>query len=206
MTTIDYERIEKNCTSGNPKDNASILSMLSFWWMNDTFRTGSKRQLENSDLFPLCQEDETQGNTERLSQLWTSEAAKDGRWKLLKALLKAHPLCDYIFILGSALLGAICQTLQPLFLSFLLGEIISSSGASTKWAYLYGTGVCLSCLLRATILHQFMYNAWLMSMRWKVATTGLIFNKVNTSSMVTQNRLLKGVGAVRFVCHVQVTE
>ena len=178
-TTADYEKIEKNCKPRNPKDDAGILSILSFWWMGDIFRIGNKRQLENYDLLPLCREDTTRENTEQLSQFWKCESATNGRWRLLRALLKAYPLCDYIFILCAALLDTVCKSLQILFLSFLLAEIIHASSSSTRWAYLYGTGICISSFLRVIIVHQFVYNSSLMSMRWKSATTGLIYHKVS---------------------------
>lgn len=177
-TAGDYERIEEDCKSINPKDDAGIFSILSFWWMGDVFRIGNKRQLENHDLLPLCQEDKTRENTKRLSQFWERESSTNGGWRLLRALLKSYPVCDYLFILCTALLGAVCNTLQPLFLSFLMAEIISSPGSSTKWAYIYGMGICVSSFLRVILSHQFMFNGYLMSMRWKAATTGLVYNKV----------------------------
>ena len=177
--TVKYERIEKNCRSSrNPKEDAGIFSILSCWWMAGIFKTGSKRHLENCDMFPLCQQDKTQENTERLSQFWASQIATSGRWRLIKALLKAYPFCDYFFVLCTALLGAILQSLQTLFISFLMVEIDRLSDSNTKWAYLHGMGICISSLLRVLLLHQFMYISSLISMRWKSATTGLIYQKV----------------------------
>ena len=184
MSKADYEMLENACSSGNPKANASLPSLLSFWWMNEIMRTGNKRQLQNEDLFPLCDEDETQLNTENLTQQWTLESAiKDERWRLLKALFKSLPIGDYVFVVSSSLLSAVCQTVQPLFLSFLVTEIMNSSDQPTKWAYLYGVGICMSSMIRQTATQQFALNSSLMSMRWKVATKGLVFNKVSCRSV-----------------------
>lgn len=74
---VQYERLESKTTKKeNPRKNASILSILSFWWVKEILAIGNKRPLQNDDLFPLLDEDKTQTLTEKLQQTWNEETAK----------------------------------------------------------------------------------------------------------------------------------
>ncbi|KAJ7370583.1 hypothetical protein OS493_031319 [Desmophyllum pertusum] len=46
-----------NASNGkNPRDGASALSIVFFWWMNDVLRLGNKLTLTDQDLFPLLED------------------------------------------------------------------------------------------------------------------------------------------------------
>lgn len=180
---LDSETIQKE----NPKKNANIFSILSFWWLGELLALGNKRPLENYDLFPLLDEDKTQTSTENLQRTWNEEktihaANKQGSgYRLLKAIIRAFPCTDYMFIFSTSLLTSVCEVLQPVFLSLLLPELIQSSGNSKGFslAYVYAAGICLSSFLRIFVTHQSRHNADLMSLRWKSAVIGLIYKKVS---------------------------
>ena len=79
-----------------------------------------------------------------------------------------------------SILQGIFKVLRPLFLSLLLLELMKGSADEVYWlAYLYGAGICLSQFGDSLCLHQFMYNAALMSLRWKSGTIALIYQKVS---------------------------
>lgn len=179
-----YDRLETEPRQKeNPRKSANIFSILSFWWVRQFLALGHKRPLENDDLFPLLDEDKTQPLTEKLHQTWNEEAIaasnkRANRHRLLKALFRTFPFSDYAFILSLGLLPAVCNVLQPVFLSLLLPELMKSHVKDPSWAYVYATGICMSSFVRAICAHQFGYHTQLMALRWKSATIGIVYKKV----------------------------
>ena len=182
----EYKRLESEQShKENPKKNANIFSILSFWWVGKLLAKGLKRPMENDDLFPLLDEDKTQTSTEKLQRTWNEEATshtskKSGSkgYRLLKAIIRAFPCTDYAFILSVGLLPGVCNVLQLVFMSLLLPELMKSSVEDLSWAYVFAAGICVSSLARAVVTHQCTFHAQLMALRWKSATIGIIYNKV----------------------------
>ena len=180
---LEYDRLETDPKqTKNPKKTANVFSILSFWWVGQLLDLGSKRPLENDDLFPLLEEDKTQTSTENLHRTWneeksraSSEGASNGR-RLFKAIIRAFSFADYLFILSVGLVPGVCNVLQPVFLSLLLPALIKYS---TKEAYIYAAGICLSSFVRAIATHQYRYHGDLMALRWKSATVGIVYRKVS---------------------------
>ena len=178
----EYERLKTEPKQKeNPKKSANIFSILSFWWVGQLLDLGSKRPLENDDLFPLLDEDRTQTSTEKLHHTWNEEKsrasngrASNGR-RLFKAIIRAFSYVDYLFILSVGLVPGVCNVLQPVFLSLLLPALMKYS---TKEAYIYAAGICLSSFVRAIATHQYRYHGDLMAIRWKSATVGIVYRKV----------------------------
>ena len=188
----EYEKVKRASDRKNPKECANIFSILSFSWMNSVLATGNKRPLENKDLFPLLDEDKTQGLTERLEETWNEQCLRHPpnlgakkRHRLLQALVSMFPWSQYAFLLSTAMIAGLCNVLQPLFLSMLLVVLMRESEEDFWWAYVYGAGICMSNLIRVITNHQCSYNSWLMSMRWKAATIGLICKKVRHKFLCT---------------------
>ena len=178
-----YDRVESQPRQKeNPRKSASVFSILFFWWVREILAIGQKRPLENDDLFPLLDEDKTQISTERLYKTWNEETAAankiGNRHRLLKALFRAFPFSDYVFILSLGLLPAVCNVLQPVFLSLLLPELMNSHVKDSSLAYIYATGLCMSSFVRALCHHQSGYHSQLMTLRWKSATIGIVYKKV----------------------------
>ena len=179
-----YDRLESQPRQKeNPRKSASVFSILFFWWVREILVIGQKRPLENDDLFPLLDEDKTQESTEKLHKTWNEETIpasnKTGNGhRLLKALFRAFPFSDYMFILSLGLLPAVCNVLQPVFLSLLLPELMNSHVKDSSLAYIYATGLCMSSFVRAICVHQFGYYAQLMALRWKSATIGIVYKQV----------------------------
>ena len=67
--TSDDDEADTDSQS-HPSMSANVLSLFSFWWMNNVFRTGSKRPLKQSDFLPLHEKDRTRDLTERLQVEW----------------------------------------------------------------------------------------------------------------------------------------
>ncbi|XP_078371200.1 ATP-binding cassette sub-family C member 4-like isoform X2 [Oculina patagonica] len=182
----EYDRLEAEpIHKDNPKKHANIFSILSFWWVGQLLAIGNKRPLENDDLFSLLDEDKTQTSTEKLQRTWNEETTgrasnKSGSkgYRLLKAIIRAFPCTDYMFILTVGLLPGVCNVLQPVFLSLLLPELMKPSLEESWWAYVYAAGICLSSFVRAICAHQFGFHSRILALRWKSATIGIVYKKV----------------------------
>ncbi|KAL9971712.1 hypothetical protein ACROYT_G017914 [Oculina patagonica] len=181
----EYDRLEAEpIHKDNPKKHANIFSILSFWWVGQLLAIGNKRPLENDDLFSLLDEDKTQTSTEKLQRTWNEETTgrasnKSGSkgYRLLKAIIRAFPCTDYMFILTVGLLPGVCNVLQPVFLSLLLPELMKPSLEESWWAYVYAAGICLSSFVRAICAHQFGFHSRILALRWKSATIGIVYKK-----------------------------
>ena len=179
----EYHRLESK-TKQNPKKSANIFSILSFWWVGELLAIGSKRPLENEDLFPLLDEDKTRTATEKLQCTWSKESTRRVRGKigngfrLFRALIAMFPCTDYMFLLGVTLMVAIGNILHLAFLSLLISELMESSPKEMAWTYIYAGGICLGSFARFLSGHHLAYNTYLMALRWKSATVGIIYQKV----------------------------
>ena len=188
----DYNRLESE-SKQNPKENANIFSILSFWWVGELLAIGNKRPLETDDLFPLLDEEKTRTSTEKLQRTWSEETArrvpgKSGNGhRLFRALIAMFPWTDYMFFFTTALLDSIANILQLVFLSLLLPELMKSSHREQSWTYIFAGGICLSTLVRSLTYHHLSYNTYLMALRWKSATIGIIYKKVKIKIEVVVN-------------------
>ena len=198
---VDYEKINTEGDRKNPRTEAGIFSILSFWWLNEIFSTGNKRPLENKDLFPLIEGDKCKEATERLQQLWdekiTNHTPKPragfpcelfswwpcvGGCRLLSALLQLYSWSDYALVCLLALLCGLGNVLQPVFLSLLLAELLKPSRDDFR-AYSYAAGICLSSLLRVVFSNQYAFRLYTIPLRWKSAVVGMTYRKVSGTQL-----------------------
>ena len=184
---VQYERLKSKTTKKeNPRKNANILSILSFWWVKEILAIGNKRPLENDDLFPLLDEDKTQSLTAKLQQTWNEETAnrvpgkKGNGYRLFRALVRMLPWTDYVYALTLVLVYSICKVLQPAFLSLLLQELMKRPAEELWWTYIYGAGICLSQFVGVICNYQYAYHVFLMSLRWKSASVAVIYKRVRS--------------------------
>ena len=184
-----YEQIRK--CEANPKAKAGIFSRLTFWWMNDLLATGHERPLDNDDLYQLLEENKTERQVERLEKNWEEEVQRhSGKPYLFRALVYMFGWADYSFLFCLSFINGTCLLLQPVFLSLLLRLMTQGSVQDFWWGYIYGVGICVSSLVSGlTAVHTF-HNSYVISMKWKVATLGLILKRVSTpkSCVITMSR------------------
>ena len=176
-----YERLQPPNISKNPKENANIFSIFSFWWMNDTFALGNKRPLENDDLIPLLDEDKTRTSTEKLQHAWNVESKTCGQRRkhlLMRSLLRMFHWTEYASVLMLALMSALANFLQPVLLSFLLPDLITPSPGGRSRMFVYAAGICFASFVTITSGHQYTYRSTMLAIRWRSATMGMLLNKV----------------------------
>ena len=178
-----YQKLHDPEHSGtSPLTEASAFSRFTFAWMSGILATGRARPLVNNDLFPLVDELKSQGQTDRLEEAWEEEgeSAYQGL-KLLKSLLKIIPWYEYAFQVSVTLLYVASMVMQPVLLSLLLSLLMSERRENFWWVYVYGAGIGLSSAVSSWALIHLLQNCHTLSMRWKIATAGFIFKKVNNS-------------------------
>uniref|UniRef100_A0A8C2IM39 Multidrug resistance-associated protein 4 n=1 Tax=Cyprinus carpio TaxID=7962 RepID=A0A8C2IM39_CYPCA len=87
------EPIKKD-TKSNPSATANLFSQIFFCWLNPLFRIGSKRRLEEDDMYKVLPEDGSKRLGEELQSYWDQEvekATKELRTpKLTKAIIRCY--------------------------------------------------------------------------------------------------------------------
>ena len=171
----DGERID-------PKKEAGVFSLLTFWWMNGVFQTGNQRPLEESDFLPLQEEDETQRFTEKIQEIWNREKnmceESGNQPRLWKCVLMAVSLRQVALILFTGLMDSTCRLLQPLLLGLLVSELMSVDN-DRSLMLICASAMFATAVIRSLSFHQCFYHSLLIGMRLMAALKGVVYLKVN---------------------------
>ncbi|KAF9932287.1 hypothetical protein FBU30_008582, partial [Linnemannia zychae] len=77
----------------SPENDANIFSRWTFWWLNDLFRTGYRRQIQQDDLYEIIDRRKTAVLGQMLFDNWETEKksafAKNRKPSLLRAIVKS---------------------------------------------------------------------------------------------------------------------
>ena len=182
---MSYQKLNTGCSITNPKEKASLFSLLTFSWLNNLLKRGSQRALENDDLPPLLEEDDNQALTKNLEKEWSQSckaAHTTETWIrtaiLWRALWNLIPASEKVLVLTLASTHIVLRILQPLFLIALLAELMKESSGDTRWICLSASGVCLSAWLIAISKCHCDYRSSMIGMRVRSALLGVIYKKV----------------------------
>lgn len=165
----------------NPKINANIFSRITFSWMNKIFVTGSKRPLEEGDLFPLIEEDKSDVLTDRLEKEWEKELKKKDQGKrprFWKALMRVSPCSEYFCIIMLVLTDMANRMTLPVLLGFLISYLMGIRDLGAAFKYILPTGICITSLGRNLAQHHYQNRSALLGMRFRAAATGILYRKV----------------------------
>ncbi|KAG0262862.1 hypothetical protein DFQ27_002072 [Actinomortierella ambigua] len=85
----------------SPETDASLLSRVTLWWLNELFRKGYKRQIQEDDLWEMKPSYKVRVLSERLEAKWKEEQKRalveERKPSLLKTLIRTHlPILDFI--------------------------------------------------------------------------------------------------------------
>ena len=171
---------ERDCgVPTHPQRKANLISFLLFWWTNDLFKTGNQRPLQQSDFWPLHEEDQTSLLTEQLQWQWSKDLDECNRTGKEPRLWKsAMKILSRLF---AGLLDSVGRFLQP----FFLGVFISTLMSDTP-----GRGMLCGCaaliplivLIKSIAVHHSSFKLYVIGMRMKAALKGVIFRKVSMLS------------------------
>lgn len=179
---VGDDRKEGETNDSHPLKSANFLSILTFWWMNNTLRTGFKRPLERDDFLPLCADDNTQTLTEKLRNLWNNtlkECDKKGKTpKLWKCVAKFISFKEACVVWSIWLLETLCRVLQPWLLEILVTLLMQPELEARGLAYACAVLIGLVALVGACT-HVANFKCELMGMRLSSAIRGVVYLKVS---------------------------
>ena len=117
------------------QEEIGLWALLFFDWMTETFKTGTSRPLQQSDLLPIEKQNRTKVLTEKFQQLWNDEqnaCVKSGKqprlWKCVVKMLRGE---EILIIAIFSMVHKIGSTLRCLLLGFILSDLISNNGDKT---------------------------------------------------------------------------
>ena len=182
METNGYKKIPND----DDAEKVSFLSLFLFQWMNNVFKTGSERALDENDFLPLSEENSTSSVTERLQTKWNDEIAnskrKENKPKLWKSIFRMLSVKEVLLVVFTGLLFVIYCLLAPLFLGYLM--IILISGEQQKNNLPYGCALAVAMGINALVgcfaMHHFSYQCELQGIRISSAIKGLVYRKVSS--------------------------
>ncbi|XP_067315093.1 ATP-binding cassette sub-family C member 4-like [Pseudorasbora parva] len=194
---IDMEPINKDAKS-NPSATANLFSQIFFCWLNPLFRIGSKRRLEEDDMFKVLPEDGSKRLGEKLQSYWDQEvekATKELRTpKLTKAIIRCY-WRSYTVLGGFTIIEEVIKVIQPVFLGKLIQYFESydpNNMAALYEAYGYAAGVSLSTLGLALLHHLYFYHVQRAGMKIRIAMCHMIYRKALCLSATAMGQTTTG--------------
>ena len=169
----------------HPQSRASLISLFLFWWKNDLFKIGNQRPLQQSDFWPLHEEDQTSLLTNQLQWQWSKDLDECNRtgkeprlWKSAMKVLSRKDLCIICF---AGLVDSVGRFLQPFFLGVFIATLMSDTP---------GRGLLCGCaalmllivLMKSIAVHHSSFKLYVIGMRMKASLKGVIFKKVSLLS------------------------
>ena len=163
------------------------MSLLFFQWMNNIFKIGSERPLDENDLLPLSKENSSTFLTNQLQANWNKETAKcnrnQNRNRLWKCVIKLISLKDAMIIVSTYALRTISTLLQPLLLGYLISILMSSEPQKDNLLYGCTLALCINSIIGALCMHHYEYRCELLGIKISCALKGLIYYKVSTNGV-----------------------
>ncbi|KAL9978590.1 hypothetical protein ACROYT_G016124 [Oculina patagonica] len=167
---------------GNPREKAGFLSLLTFSWISNFLKLGSKQPLEEKHLFAV----ETSYQTERLvadlEREWLTEerSSEQNRTKprLWKAMTRVIPCSDFIAMAFFRSFYTITFNVLPLMVWFFLKSISTTSEINYKKTLQFVIGICLVAMARSTCQTLAVFRVQMISIRLKVGVIGLVYKKI----------------------------
>ena len=173
---------ERDCgVPTHPQRRANLISLLLFWWTNDLFKTGNQRPLQQSDFWPLQEEDQTSLLTNQLQWQWSKDLDECNRtgkeprlWKSAMKVLSCKDLCIISF---AGLVDSVGRFLQPFFLGVFISTLMSHAQDRDL---LFGCAalMLLIVLMKSIAVHHSSFKLYVIGMRMKASLKGVIFRKV----------------------------
>jgi len=167
----------------NAKDKAGFLSRIFLFWMNSLIRLGSKRPLNEDDLFELSDEDQAEFIVEDFGEIWEEEVnsakKQDRQPRLWKAMARFIPWSDYIWLIILKSLDSLSIYSRPVLLWIYLKAALGQSQQNTPYVLAAAAaGIGASSFISAFAFNHHNFTAFMIGMRIKIACTGLIHKKV----------------------------
>ncbi|XP_072760244.1 probable multidrug resistance-associated protein lethal(2)03659 isoform X3 [Anoplolepis gracilipes] len=183
----------------NPRQNANLVSLLTFWWTRKIFQTGYKKDLEETDLYATLTQDRTNHLGKVIGKAWEKEielgAKKESGSKsqLLRTLLRCFRKPFLIIGLAEAIMELFSRIYQPLLLAALLRYFASDRREWSNEVYYNAVGIILLSILDTLITHYTVHYTMHIGLKIKIACTALLYQKIlKLSNSVLDNETSVG--------------
>uniref|UniRef100_A0A8C1TJ37 Cystic fibrosis transmembrane conductance regulator n=1 Tax=Cyprinus carpio TaxID=7962 RepID=A0A8C1TJ37_CYPCA len=166
-------------------------------WLNPLFRIGSKRRLEEDDMYKVLPEDGSKRLGEELQSYWDQEVEKATKELRTPKLTKAMIRCywrSYAVLGVFTLIEEMIKVIQPVFLGKLIlyFESYNPDNAELYEAYGYAAGVSLSTLGLALLHHLYFYHVQRAGMKIRIAMCHMIYRKALCLSATAMGQTTTG--------------
>ncbi|XP_051158018.1 ATP-binding cassette subfamily C member 4-like [Leptopilina boulardi] len=171
----------KSTVNPNPREKASCLSILLWWWTVRLFKTGYTKVLGTEDLFDPLKTDKSSLLGDRLENRWKIEVENARKHKKKVSLLKT---IFRTFLWEYSLLGIlqifnefILRLGTPLLLGGFLQYFKPNTDVPYQTALYFAGGICLASAINVITLNQSIYGAFHIGGRIRVAVCSLVYRK-----------------------------
>uniref|UniRef100_A0A3P9JMH4 Cystic fibrosis transmembrane conductance regulator n=1 Tax=Oryzias latipes TaxID=8090 RepID=A0A3P9JMH4_ORYLA len=182
----------------NPAATANIFSKIFFWWLNPLFRIGSKRRLDEDDMFEVLPEDRSDHLGEELQRFWDQEVVNASKEMQTPSLAKAMIRCywkSYSVLGFFTLLEEIIKVVQPLVLGKII-EYFESYDPDNAKAFHdtlgYAAGLSILTFGLALLHHLYFYHVQRAGMKIRVAMCHMIYKKALSLSNSAMGKTTTG--------------
>nr|XP_039258784.1 multidrug resistance-associated protein 4-like [Styela clava] len=178
----------------NPMSRANIFSYLSYWWLNDLFAEGSKRALQESDMFELDASNMSAEITRDSERNWEKEIQRSEKAtepSLIRAVAMTYRrgfvLCGVLAFIEECL-----RTAVPVLIAYLVKYFENQTVTPVWHAYAYAAGISVFTILLPFFHHQYHYIAHRIGWRMRASTCALMYKKTLRLSQKSLNDTTTG--------------
>ena len=171
---------------GSPRKKVGFLSLLSFSWISNILKLGSKQPLEEKHLFTVEDSNQAERLVTDLEREWLKEErlSDQNRTKprLWRAMIRVIPCRDYITMAFLRSVYTITLNVLPLIIWFFLNSISTASEISYTKTLPFVIGICLVAMARSTCQTNAVFRMQMIAIRLKVGIIGLVYKKASNVS------------------------
>ncbi|KYN18976.1 hypothetical protein ALC57_08649 [Trachymyrmex cornetzi] len=153
-------------------------------WTQKIFRTGYKKDLEETDLYATLTQDKTNNLGEIIGKAWEREVESCAKKKngskpqLLRVLLRCFGKPLLLIGIAEAVMELFSRMYQPLLLATLLRYFAINKEEWSDEIYYSAGGIILLSIMDAFITHYCVHCSFHIGLKIKVACTALIYRKI----------------------------
>jgi len=167
----------------NPRQSAGFLSLLTFSWISNLLRIGSKQPLEERHLFTIESSFQAERLVGDLEREWLAEERKSERNRtkprLWRAMMRIIPYRDYITVGLLRIFYSITLHLLPLLVWFFLRSISTVSEISYTKTLSFVVGISAVTIAQSLGISQGTFKATMIAIKQKVGMIGLVYKKAS---------------------------
>lgn len=166
----------------NPREKAGLFLLITFSWLNDILKLGSKQPLDESMLFPARTSNKAESLVTELEREWLAEqratAHQGTEPRLWRAMMRTISHRDYISLAFLRLCYTLTFHALPLLIWYFLRSISTGSRISYKKSLPFVIGISVVTIMRTVVVGLALFKMDVLVIRLKVAMMGLVYKKV----------------------------